>query len=90
MSWATSTARRIAAATWIMSSTTVASRAYAVVPAKRSRWSRGGAYRPRALRQQVQRGIERMQAVVTRRAQPRPTTGRIPDFPEQCVGKDGL
>ena len=29
-----------------MSSTTVASRAYAVVPAKRSRWSRGGAYRP--------------------------------------------
>ena len=48
MSWATSTARRIAAATWIMSSTTVASRAYAVVPAKRSRWSRGGAYRPRS------------------------------------------
>ena len=46
--WATSTARRIAAATWIMSSTTVASRAYAVVPAKRSRWSRGGAYRPRS------------------------------------------
>ena len=45
---ATSTARRIAAATWIMSSTTVASRAYAVVPAKRSRWSRGGAYRPRS------------------------------------------
>ena len=41
-------ARRIAAATWIMSSTTVASRAYAVVPAKRSRWSRGGAYRPRS------------------------------------------
>ena len=31
-----------------MSSTTVASRAYAVVPAKRSRWSRGGAYRPRS------------------------------------------
>ncbi len=48
MSWATSTARRIAAATWIMSSTTVASRTYAVVPAKRSRWSRGGAYRPRS------------------------------------------
>ena len=48
MSWATSTARRIAAATWIMSSTTVASRAYAVVPAKRSRWSRRGAYRPRS------------------------------------------
>ena len=48
MSWATSTARRIAAATWIMSSTTVASRAYAVVPARRSRWSRGGAYRPRS------------------------------------------
>ncbi len=45
---ATSTAPRIAAATWIMSSTTVASRAYAVVPAKRSRWSRGGAYRPRS------------------------------------------
>ena len=45
---ATSTARRIAAATWIMSSTTVASRTYAVVPAKRSRWSRGGAYRPRS------------------------------------------
>ena len=38
---ATSTARRIAAATWMMSSTTVASRAYAVVPARRSRWSRG-------------------------------------------------
>ena len=48
MSWRRSTARRIAAATWIMSSTTVASRAYAVVPAKRSRWSRGGAYRPRS------------------------------------------
>ena len=48
MSWAMSTARRIAAATWIMSSTTVASRAYAVVPAKRSRSSRGGAYRPRS------------------------------------------
>ena len=47
---ATSTARRIAAATWIMSSTTVASRAYAVVPAKRSRWSRGGAYRPKGPR----------------------------------------
>ena len=31
-----------------MSSTTVASRAYAVVPAKRSRWSRGGPYRPRS------------------------------------------
>ena len=30
---ATSTARRVAAATWMMSSTTVASRAYAVVPA---------------------------------------------------------
>ena len=29
-----------------MSSTTVASRAYAVVPARRSRWSRGGASRP--------------------------------------------
>ena len=43
---ATSTARRIAAATWIMLSTTVASRAYAVVPARRSRWSRGGASRP--------------------------------------------
>ena len=38
---ATSTARRIAAATWMMSSTTVASRAYAVVPARRSRCSRG-------------------------------------------------
>ena len=36
----TSTARRVAAATWMMSSTTVASRAYAVVPARRSRWSR--------------------------------------------------
>ena len=43
---ATSTARRVAAATWMMSSTTVASRAYAVVPARRSRWSRGGASRP--------------------------------------------
>ena len=42
----TSTARRVAAATWMMSSTTVASRAYAVVPARRSRWSRGGASRP--------------------------------------------
>ena len=30
----------------MMSSTTVASRAYAVVPARRSRWSRGGASRP--------------------------------------------
>ena len=38
---ATSTARRIAAAAWMMSSTTVASRAYAVVPARRSRCSRG-------------------------------------------------
>ena len=38
--------RRVAAATWMMSSTTVASRAYAVVPARRSRWSRGGASRP--------------------------------------------
>ena len=43
---ATSTARRVAAATWMMSSTTVAYRAYAVVPARRSRWSRGGASRP--------------------------------------------
>ena len=43
---ATSTARRVVAATWMMSSTTVASRAYAVVPARRSRWSRGGASRP--------------------------------------------
>ena len=43
---ATSTARRVAAATWMMSSTAVASRAYAVVPARRSRWSRGGASRP--------------------------------------------
>ena len=43
---ATSTARRVAAATWMMSSATVASRAYAVVPARRSRWSRGGASRP--------------------------------------------
>ena len=43
---ATSTALRVAAATWMMSSTTVASRAYAVVPARRSRWSRGGAPRP--------------------------------------------
>ena len=42
----TSTARRVAAATWMMSSTTVASRAYAVVPARRSRWSHGGASRP--------------------------------------------
>ena len=42
----TSTAHRVAAATWMMSSTTVASRAYAVVPARRSRWSRGGASRP--------------------------------------------
>ena len=42
----TSTARRVAAATWMMSSATVASRAYAVVPARRSRWSRGGASRP--------------------------------------------
>ena len=42
----TSTARPVAAATWMMSSTTVASRAYAVVPARRSRWSRGGASRP--------------------------------------------
>ena len=38
---ATSAARRIAAATWMMSSTTVASRAYAAVPARRSRCSRG-------------------------------------------------
>ena len=38
---ATSTARRIAAATWMMSSTTVASRAYTAVPARRSRCSRG-------------------------------------------------
>ncbi len=43
---ATSTARRVAAPTWMMSSTTVASRAYAVVPARRSRWSRRGASRP--------------------------------------------
>ena len=43
---ATSTARRVAAATWMMSNATVASRAYAVVPASRSRWSRGGAPRP--------------------------------------------
>ena len=42
----TSTARRVAAATWMMSSTTVASRAYAVVPARRSRGSRAGASRP--------------------------------------------
>ena len=38
---ATSTARRIAAATWMMSRTTVASRAYAAVPARRSRCSPG-------------------------------------------------
>ena len=44
---ATSTARRIAAATWIMSRTTVASRATRWCP-QRSRWSRGGAYRPRS------------------------------------------
>ena len=43
---ATSTARRVAAATWKMSSTTEASRAYAAVPARRSRCSRGGASRP--------------------------------------------
>ena len=38
---ATITARRTAAATWMMPSTTVASRAYAVVPARQSRCSRG-------------------------------------------------
>ena len=43
---ATSTARRVAAATWMMSSTAEASRAYAAVPARRSRCSRGGASRP--------------------------------------------
>ena len=66
---------------WIMSSTTVASR--------RTRWcprsGRDGHVAAHidqgALRQQVQRGIERMQAVVTRRAQPRPTT---------CTGRFGV
>ena len=63
---ATSTARRVAAATWMMSSTTVG------LPG-RTRWCpRGGrdghaaAHLDQvALRQQVQRGIEPMQAVLT-------------------------
>ena len=64
---ATSTARRVAAATWMMSSTTVASRAYAVVPANRGgRDGHAAAHLDQvALRQQVQRGIEPMRAVVT-------------------------
>ena len=61
----TSTARRVAAATWMMSSTTVASRASAVVPAG-GRDGHAAAHLDQvALRQQVQRGIEPMQAVVT-------------------------
>ena len=67
----TSTARRVAAATWMMSSTTVASRAYAVVPARRSRWSRGGASRPSSA---PAAGSAR-----PRRAQPRPTTCIVPE-----------
>ena len=63
-----------------MSSTTVASRAYAVVPAKRSRWSRGGAYRPRSA---PAAGSARHRADAGRRdrarAQPRPTTCIVPE-----------
>ena len=63
-----------------MSSTTVASRAYAVVPARRSRWSRGGAYRPRSA---PAAGSARHRADAGRRdrasAQPRPTTCIVPE-----------
>ena len=62
---ATSTARRVAAATWMMSSTTVASRAYRWCP-RGGRDGHAAAHLDQvALRQQVQRGIEPMQAVVT-------------------------
>ena len=81
---ATSTARRIAAATWIMSSTTVASRAYAVVPAKRSRWSRGGAYRPRSA---PAAGSARHRADAGRRDR----AARSPDpQPASCGGRFGV
>ena len=77
---ATSTARRVAAATWMMSSTTVASRAYAVVPARRSRGSRGGASRPGSA---PAAGSARHRADASRRdrarAQPRPTTCIVPE-----------
>ena len=65
---ATSTARRVAAATWMMSSTTVASRAYAVVPARRSRGSRGGASRPSSA---PAAGSARHRADASRRTAPR-------------------
>ena len=64
---ATSTARRIVAATWMMASTTV-------LPGRTRRCPRGGRDGPAApldqvaLQQQVQRGIERMQAVAPRAA----------------------
>ena len=61
----TSTARRVAAATWMMSSTTMASRAYAVVPARRSDGHAAAHLDQVEFRQQVQRGIVPMQAVVT-------------------------
>ena len=76
----TSTARRVAAATWMMSSTTVASRAYAVVPARRSRWSRGGASRPSSA---PAAGSARHRADASRRDRaarsPRPTTCIVPE-----------
>ena len=76
----TSTARRVAAATWMMSSTTVASRAYAVVPARRSRWSHGGASRPSSA---PAAGSARHRADASRRdraaRQPRPTTCIVPE-----------
>ena len=64
---ATSTARRIAAATWVMSSTTVASRAYRWCP-RGGRDGHAAHLEQVALRQQVQRDIERRQAVAPRAA----------------------
>ena len=96
---ATSTARRVAAATWMMSSTAVASRAYAVVPARRSRWSRGGASRPSdraarspdpqpaSCRRSFRRGFRARAAPSTRhRWCPRPDQQPL----SGCVGRDVL